>query len=297
MTKVVFFGTEYESAMALERLIEKKFDIVAVVTKPDSARGRGRKIDSPAVKKLAEKYSISVLQPEKLTPDVIASVAKQSSANTVGILVSYGKIIPQSVIDLFPHGIINIHPSLLPIYRGPSPVETAILNGGSETGVSIMSLSAGMDSGPVYIQERITLDGAETSPTLLEKLVNVGTKLLIDNFDEIISGGLKPTMQNESQATYCQMIKKSDGSLDPATMTAIECDRRIRAFIAYPKSRLNYRDTDIIVTSAQVVLEYSGENWPDIIKCAENTYLQLKEIVSPTSGKTMKISDYINGLR
>ena len=296
MTKVIFFGTEVESALVLEKLIDSDFDIVAVVTKPDSPRGRGQKIDSPAVKKLADKHDIIVLQPKTLSADVILkSVQNPNNSDFIGVLVSYGKIIPQEIIDLFPSGIINIHPSLLPKYRGPSPIETAILNGDKVTGVSIMKLSAEMDAGPVYAQEKVILDGTETSPTLYEKLFTVGAKMLIDNIGEIINGGLKPTEQNPTHATYCRLLKKSDGDLNPATMTADECDRKIRAFLSFPRSRLNFMGTETIITKANVLDDFSGDNWPDVIRCADNTALQIIELVSPKSGKTMKATDYLRG--
>jgi methionyl-tRNA formyltransferase len=309
MIKVVFFGTEGESALVLGKLIAGGFDIAAVVTKPDSARGRGRKIDAPAVKKLAEQHGIKVLQSEKLVPEVIASVAKQFSQNNlyrhgnksprddlVGVLVSYGKIIPQSVIDIFPHGIINIHPSLLPKYRGPSPIETAIANGDAETGVSLMALSAQMDAGPVYVQEKVTIDDAN-KPTLYKKLFTVGSKLLLDNIDSIVNGGLKPTAQDDTQATYTQLLTKADGDLDPATMTAGECERKVRAYLGFPRTRITFHGQEIIVTQAKALEGFAGDDWPDVVKCANNTFLQIIEIISPNSGKQMKTADYLRGLR
>lgn len=293
MTKIVFFGTEGESALVLEKLIDNNFEISAVITKPDSPRGRGQQIDSPMVKKLAIKSSIAVLQPKELLE--MSSWISKNKPDT-GILVSYGKIIPQKIIDLFPLGIINIHPSLLPKYRGPSPIETAILNGDEVTGVSLMALSAEMDAGPVYAQEKVALDGSETSPDLYEKLFTVGSNLLIDNIDKIVKGGLKPATQNSTHATYCKLLKKSDGILDPTIMTATECERRIRAFLCFPRTRLNFMGTETIITKAKILDNFAGDNWPDVIKCADNTALQIAEIVSPKSGKTMKATAYLRGL-
>ena len=164
---IVFFGTEEFSAVSLRRLIDDGFSIPAVITKPDSKKGRGKKMVPSAVKILAEEYKIPVWQPRKLA-DIVSDI--KSLDDPIGVLVSYGKIIPQSVIDLFSPGIVNVHPSLLPKYRGPSPIETAILNGDDKTGISIMQLSADMDAGPVYDQLEVGLDGNETAPQLEEKL-------------------------------------------------------------------------------------------------------------------------------
>jgi methionyl-tRNA formyltransferase len=298
VAKIVFFGNErliqglkHTDTPMLRALYGADHEIVAVVS--HNTEGRSRNNRELEVAKLAGEHNTPVFLPEK--PMEIFDQLKELGAD-VGVLVAYGKIVPQKIIDLFPHGIINVHPSQLPKYRGPSPIESVILDGENETAVSIMQLSAGMDSGPVFVQEKIALDETETSHTLCKKASDLGAELIINNFEQIISGKLKPTAQNESEAAYCQMIKKSDGNLDPVTMTATEIDRKIRAFISYPKTRLTFRGKEIIVTSAQILPNYSGDNWPDVIKCANNTYLQIKEIVSPKSGKTMTMAEYLRGI-
>lgn len=293
MTKLMFFGTEDFSVPTLQKLIEANYKIVAAVTKPDTLRGRGHKLDQPAVKKIAAVNNIKVLQPAKVT-EILPEIQKLQPE--VGVLVSYGKIIPESIIEAFPKGIINIHPSLLPIYRGPSPIESAILNGDKVTGISIMSLEKAMDAGPVYLQEHIELSGIETKNELYDQFSRQGAKLLIENLPRILDGSIKSTSQDESEATYCQMITKSDGDLDPITMTADECERRIRAFIGWPKTRINLLGKNIIVTKARVLADFSGDKWPDVILCKNNSALQITEIVSP-NGKQMKTADYFRGLR
>lgn len=293
MTKVMFFGTEDFSVPTLQKLIEANYKIVAAVTKPDTLRGRGHKLDQPAVKKIAAVNNIKVLQPAKVT-EILPEIQKLQPE--VGVLVSYGKIIPESIIEAFPKGIINIHPSLLPIYRGPSPIESAILNGDKVTGISIMSLEKAMDAGPVYLQEHIELSGIETKNELYDQFSRQGAKLLIENLPRILDGSIKSTSQDESEATYCQMITKSDGDLDPITMTADECERRIRAFIGWPKTRINLLGKNIIVTKARVLADFSGDKWPDVILCKNNSALEITELVSP-NGKQMKTADYFRGLR
>jgi len=293
MTKVMFFGTEDFSVPTLEKLIEANYEIVAAVTKPDTLRGRGHKLDQPAIKKTATQNEIKVLQPNKVS-EILPEIKKLQPE--IGILVSYGKIIPESVIQAFPKGIINIHPSLLPVYRGPSPIESAILNGDNVTGISIMSLEKAMDAGPVYLQERTKLSGNETRPELYDQFSNRGAELLIENLPRILDGNMKAKPQDESVATYCKMITKADGDLDPTTMTAADCERRVRAFVGWPKTRISLLGQNVIVTKARVLDCFSGDNWPDVIICHDKSALQIIELIS-LSGNQMKTADYLRGRR
>ena len=292
MTKIIFFGTEDFSVPTLTSLIDAGYDIVAAVTKPDSQRGRGHKLEQPAIKKVTLEHNIAVLQPEKVTA-ILPEVERLKPE--IGILVSYGKIIPQSVIDAFPKGIINIHPSLLPKYRGPSPMESAILNGDKKTGISIMSLSRAMDAGPIYKQKEIELAGSETKTDLYRDFSTLGANMLLDVLPHILDGSLQPKDQIDAEASYCNMLSKEDGRLDPETMTAIQCERRIRAFIGWPKTRLRFLGNDVIITSAKVLDGFDGDAWPDIIRCKNDSTLQITELISP-NGKQMKTADYIRGL-
>ncbi len=294
MTNVVFFGTEEFSVPTLETLIASDYNVVAVVTKPDSVRGRGHTIDSPTVAKIANQHAIKVLQPEKLS-DIHDELIRIGAP--IGVLVSYGKIIPQSIIDSFPKGIVNLHPSLLPYYRGPSPIETAILHGDAKTGLTIMSLVRKMDAGPIYYQETVSLSGAETKPELYEVLSHRGAALIVEKLSDILSGSLVAKPQDDTLATYCSLIdRRTDGVIDPATMTADECERRVRAYLGWPKTRLDYLDHEVIVVKARVLKDYQGDSWPDVIKCQHDTYLQIVELVAP-SGKKMKTAEYLRGIK
>lgn len=294
MTKLVFFGTEDFSVPTLEALIKSSYQVAAVVTKPDSIRGRGRKIDSPAVAKIAASHNIEILQPRRLSDaqDRLISIGA-----SVGILVSYGKIIPKSIIDIFPKGILNLHPSLLPQYRGPSPIETTILNGDLETGLTLMSLVRDMDAGPIYHQEKVALSGTETKPELYDYLSRRGAELMIEKLPEILNGTLQARPQDDSLASYCKLIDRlADGRVDPSIMTATECERRVRAYLGWPKTRLNYLGQEIIVTKVRILDNYKGDNWPDVVKCSDNTYMQIVELIA-SSGKRMKTADYLRGLK
>lgn len=250
ISSLVFFGTEDFSAAILSRLIDARYDIKAVVTKPDTPRGRGRSrsAQAPAVKTIAEKYSIPVLQPGKLkeAADDIAYFDCQHA-----VLAAYGKIVPKSVLDSFHGGIINVHPSLLPRYRGPSPIESAILNGDAKTGASIMKLVEAMDAGPVYAQVDYPLNGAETRPELYGALGQIGADMLIKHLPAITSGQLTAQPQNDEQATYCSLIKKSDGVID-WHKSATRIERDIRAYLGWPGSRTELFGREVTILEAEI---------------------------------------------
>lgn len=246
---ILFFGTEDFSAYALRVLIQQGFSIGAIITKPDTRRGRHHELTKPLVKQIGEAHSIPVWQPDRLS-DITSEVSAFEAP--AGVLVSYGKIIPQSLIDMFSPGIINVHPSLLPRYRGPSPIEEAILQGDTSTGISIMQLSAAMDAGPVYLQEHIPLSGDETAPLLYEKLGTRGAELLAQSLPSILDGTLLPHDQDNAEATYCQLITKQNGIIDWSRDSAIHIERKIRAYADWPQVRACIGDIEVIITAAHI---------------------------------------------
>ena len=286
--RIIFFGTEAFSADALRALIASNFNVVAVVTKPDQPKGRGHKLTEPLVKTIAREHDIPVWQPTKL-----ADVAEQitSLQPVAGVLVSYGKIIPQSIIDLFTPGIINVHPSLLSRYRGPSPIEAAIIHHDNQTGVTIMQLSAAMDAGPIYAQRIIPLDHTETKPALYATLSRIGNQLLVDTLPDILSGALTPTPQNDADVTYCSLLSKQDGLLDPADLTAVQAEARVRAFLGFPRTRLPLGDQTLIITRAHV--SKTAET-PLSVQFSDGNYLIPNELIAP-SGKTMPAEAFLRG--
>ena len=285
---IVFFGTDEFSLTALTALLEAGHPVVSVVTKPDSRAGRGQKLVPPLVKVLASQHNIPVWQPDRLpeiTPDITAL------GKPVGVLSSYGKIIPQETINLFHPGIINIHPSLLPKYRGPTPIETAIANGDDKTGVSIMQLSAGMDAGPVYVAKEHALTKKETKPELYHTLATVGANLLLEALPSIIDGSLTPTPQDDSKATYTKLLSKEDGWLRPETVTAAEAEQLVRAYLGFPKTKITLNGHSVIITKAHASNEQHKAT--DIL-CKDGNYLSIDEIIAP-SGRRMSAGDFERG--
>lgn len=287
---IIFFGTEDFSAVSLQKLIDENFEIAGIITKPDSKKGRGQKLQSPKVKKIGEKFKIPVLQPQKMS-EIVDFV--KTFENPVGVLVSFGRIIPQEIIDLFTPAIVNVHPSLLPKYRGPSPIESAILNGDSKTGVSLMKLSKEMDAGDVYSQEEIKLSKTETASELYEICGKIGAEMLVQDLPKIISGELKGKKQDNSQAEYCQLLKKSDSILDPKNQTAKQAEQQIRAFEIFPKSKIMIDKRTIIIKSAEV-LDHDMKKSPLTLKFADGAFLNIKTLITPT-GKETTAESFING--
>lgn len=287
---IIFFGTEDFSAVSLQKLIDENFEIAGIITKPDSKKGRGQKLQSPKVKQIGEKFKILVLQPQKMS-EIVDFV--KTFENPVGVLVSFGRIIPQEIIDLFTPAIVNVHPSLLPKYRGPSPIESAILNGNSKTGVSLMKLSKEMDAGDVYSQEEIKLSKTETASELYEICGKVGAEMLVRDLPKIISGELKGEKQDNSQAEYCQLLKKSDSILNPENQTAKQAEQQIRAFEIFPKSKIMIDEYTIIIKSAEA-LDHDMKKSPLTLKFADGAFLNIKTLITPT-GKETTAESFING--
>ena len=231
--RVVFMGTPQYAVPVLEELqVASSAEVVAVYTPPDRPRGRGREIETTPVKAAALEMGLPVCQPVSFrSEDARGGLA--SFRPDVIVVAAYGKLLPKAVLDLPPHGCLNIHPSLLPLYRGPSPVVTAILDGVSETGVTLMLLDEGMDTGPIVAQEMYPLDGTETALSLTEELFRLGGKLLVENLQPWADGQLPAMAQEGSLATVTSKLERSDGAAD-WTQSAKHLERRQRAFTPWP---------------------------------------------------------------
>ncbi len=235
-TRVVFFGTPDLAVTTLERLIAET-TVVACVTQPDKPKGRTQELSPSPVKQTALQYGIKVLQPKTLKREKPSGalfyeqcVAMQPD---VAVVVAYGKIIPEEYLSVPRFGFVNIHPSLLPQLRGPSPINFAIWNGVPKTGVTIMQLDAGMDSGPILGSTEIHLASDETAETLTDRVKLVGADLLMDVLPKFLDGRIQPQPQDHAQATYSRLITTADGQID-WSCTAEQVDRQIRALTPWP---------------------------------------------------------------
>lgn len=290
--RLIFFGNErlvsglaHTDAPILTGLIDAGYTICAVVVNDAGTSSRNKKILEVA--EIAKRHGIPVLSPKKPL-DIYEELSAYNA--DAGILVAYGRIVPQKLINLFPFGIINVHPSLLPKYRGPSPIESVIVNGDTTTGVSIMSLSAAMDAGPVYHQVKVHLSGDETAPHLAAILTSLAATELIAALPNIFAGSLTPEQQNEQDATYCQLIAKSDAWIKPAEQTANKAERLVRAYSAFPKARITLLGYDVIILSAHVE---ESSDLPVAIRFTSD-YLVIDELIAP-SGKRMTGDAFLKG--
>jgi len=289
--KIIFFGTDDFSATTLQGLINSGYNIIAVVTKPDSKSGRGQKINQSSVKKLANENNIPVWQPTKII-DITDDITKTGN-NTVGVLASFGKIIPESIINLFNPGIINIHPSLLPLYRGPTPIESAIANGDIKTGISIMLLNSSMDAGPIYSQIEYKLNGTETQPELYKIMAELGSQELLKVLPSIINHEIQPIPQDNTKSTYCHTLNKQDSMIDLSKITSDAAEKLVRAHLIFPKTKINILNHTIIITKSHITNQ--PQSAIDIL-CDDNKYLSIDKLIAP-SGKTMDAKSFINGYK
>ncbi|MFH0905301.1 MAG: methionyl-tRNA formyltransferase [bacterium] len=214
--RVIFMGTPDAAVPSLKALLsDAQFEVVAVVTQPDKPVGRKQIITPSPVKVVAGENNIPVLQPVKIKNNQELWKQLRELNPDVIVVVVYGKILPQEVLDIPTKGIVNVHPSFLPKYRGTSPVVSAILNGEQETGVTIMKIELEMDSGGIIAKsEPVTISPTDTTATLAEKLAEVGAQVLLESLPKYLNGEITPTPQNESEATYVKMIQKEDGLID-----------------------------------------------------------------------------------
>ena len=220
------------SVTALEGLLREGHSVVAVYTRPDKPAGRGQRLISTPVKKLATERNIPVIQPVTLKSEAVVHVLEELKADLF-IVAAYGRILPKTVLSLPVHGCLNIHPSLLPCYRGASPVAFALLGGEQVSGVTIMLMDEGMDSGPILAQQKVDISADDTTGSLTDKLARVGAELLLETLPKWLSGEIKPQAQDNSQATYSRIINAGDGEID-WHLEAVEICRRIRAYNPWP---------------------------------------------------------------
>ena len=230
--RVLFAGTPAFARSSLEALVATGVRPVAVLTQPDRPAGRGKKLTASPVKAFAVDEGIPVLQPATLRDDrVVAEIAALEP--DLMVVAAYGLILPQAVLDIPPHGCLNVHASLLPAWRGAAPIQASILAGDEQTGISLMAMTAGLDCGPVYVRASIDIGAEETAGELHDRLAELVSRLLADSLDAILAGEIAAEPQDESSASYAGKIKTADAKLD-WSLPATELHRRVRAFNPVP---------------------------------------------------------------
>ncbi len=310
--KVIFFGTPELALPTLQALLNNNYHISLIVTSPDKPAGRGRKLTPPPVKEFALIKKIPVIQPKKLTDNIIEQIKGYQA--DLGIVVAYGKIIPLQLIQSFPYGIINIHPSLLPRWRGASPIQSALLSGDKITGVSIMLLDEKLDHGPILTQRQTFISDDDYASTLTVKLFNLGAELLINILPLYLEGKITPKPQDERLATFCQKISKDDAEIDWHD-SAENIMNKIRAYDIWPVAwtryskdspfyQKNQHDNIIKIYRAEIV--NAAPLTPGYFQLNRNNKtlligtgtlpLSIKELQLPNK-KRMTIVELINGMQ
>ena len=239
MLKVVFMGTPDFAVPTLRMLLEQQYPLQAVITQPDRAKGRGKQIVAPPVKRLAEQHHIPVLQPEKVrTKDVIQTL--QELAPDLIVVIAYGQILPESILRIPTRGCINVHASLLPKYRGAAPIHWAIIRGETETGITTMFMDKGMDTGDMLLQRRIPIQEDDTAGVLHDRLAELGAETLLETLQRMEAGDLQRIPQNHDAATYAPMLKKEDGDIDWQEK-ALTIVRKVRGLHPWPGAYTSYQ--------------------------------------------------------
>jgi len=233
--RIVFMGTPEFAVPSLSALADSGEEIVAVMTQPDRPRGRGRKLSPSPIKVLAEKLGLPVWQPEKIRdPDMMARLAALKP--DLFVVVAYGKILPSALLDLPRIGPLNIHASLLPAYRGPAPINWAIINGETITGVTTMFMEQGVDTGPILLSQTVRIEESDTAGSLHDRLAKVGSRLLIETIEGLKAGTVSPKPQPETGVSYAPLLTKSHGLLD-WNRPAVELARLVRGLDPWPGAR------------------------------------------------------------
>jgi len=265
MMKIVFFGSSEFSATILDRLVKGNLKPVLAVAPPDKPVGREQTISSTPAKVLAEKYGIPVLQPEDLENPVFKQVLNNIQPDLVVVAAFGPPFLPNWLLGFPKYGCLNLHPSLLPKYRGASPIPYAILNGESETGATIIRLSEKIDQGDILAQEKIAIATNETTLTLTQKLADLGSQLLVKTIPLLVKGMVSAQAQGNSSTLYCRQLKKEDGRID-WHKSADFIERQIRAFDSWPGSFTKFSGKVLKILKAHVITDKMSDISPRAIK-------------------------------
>ena len=301
--KIVFMGTPNAAVPSLEKILQDGHEIVAVYTQPDRPSGRGNKLTAPPVKEFALQNNLPIFQPTRIkTPDALETF--KSHAADVAVVAAYGRILPQTFLEAFPNGAINVHFSLLPKYRGAAPVNWAIVNGETITGVTTMQMDAGLDTGDILLQKETEIGAEENSIELMQRLSLVGAELLSETLMHLAKLARIP--QNHAEATLAPLMKKEDGAID-WNFSAREIANRVRGFQPFPSSFTKYQDKKLTIWKAKEIKDstFKIRDSGEILEaksdklftaCGNQTVLQIEEL--QIEGKRrMTTRDFLNGIK
>ncbi len=299
--RIIFFGTSAFAVFALKKLAESAHEVALVVTTPDKKGKRGKKLIYSPVKIEAEKYNIEIYQPEKLKIREVYEKIKGIDAD-IGVVVSYGKFIPNNLIDLPKYKMINIHPSILPKYRGPSPINYALLNGDSYTGVSIIDVTDKMDAGDIHMQWLAKIYDSDNYTTLHNRLAEMGSLMIMCSIRNIESGNTHKIRQDETLATFTKIIDKQDGLINFKDEDAQTILNKIRAFYEWPNVYFYHKGKQFKILDAEVInlsartATVAKVNKNELIIGCKSQSLSIK-VIQPESKKPMNIKAFLAGYK
>ena len=297
--RLIFLGTPAFAVPTLERIVEAGHQVLTVVTQPDRPSGRGQHAAAPPVKQAAVRLGLPVYQPERVRrPEAVEHL--RSLAADAMIVVGYGQIIPQSVIDLAPRGIINVHASLLPKYRGAGPIQWAIINGETRTGVTTMQIDAGLDTGDMLLKAETEIGPEENAVELGARLAAMGAGLLVQTLEGLERGTIVPQKQDPAEASYAPLLKKEDGLID-WSQPAPSLDNRVRGLQPWPGASTSFRGQTLHIWKSRkggptdAAAGRFVQLKPPVVACGVGS-LELVE-VQLEGRKRMAAADFANGQR
>lgn len=258
--KIIYMGTPDFAVAPLEAILKAGHEVTAVVTQPDRQKGRGREVQYSPVKECALSYGIPVLQPLKIKEkDAVEELRKYPA--DIFVVAAFGQLLSEEILNMPRLGCINIHASLLPAYRGAAPIQWCVINGEEKTGVTIMQMAKGMDTGDILLQKEVVLDEKETGGSLFDRLMETGAELIVEVLPRIEAGELTPVVQKEELATYAGKIKKDMGNIDFAK-SAVTIERLIRGLNPWPSAFTHYKGKILKIWEADVVSECANAENP-----------------------------------